>query len=456
MKLMKIIIALALSATRSAALPIPKAFALSIARTAAAAAAGEPKKAFAEIFAPAAMTAFPVKQDDAPQRRLDDVCPQWCTLSTQLWGEKCGLDDCSACVQCNPWTLIKSGAVCDSDYAELGLFDTIDGCADKCAQTDDCRFFTYGTGSKAGKCYHDKTSDGTCSEGWVSDSFSFYVLTRPIGYKRATEKYILNTVATVVIVDAWDDMIPNVESQTRNASWHIQWLLRQKNSSNDRIGVGPSGRPRVVIPSSEKSMLSFAREGWKGWRKMSTTEDILESIGNKFRLASHKFQALLPKTYSLDDIVYPCILKVGSGYGGQGITIHRSRSSLNSSLIKLGHVDWMIQEAILGPRECSLLMLVVRGRLKFQSGYCFDNRFKLYVRPRSGHVHRNRLDNGSAITGLLGPYITGYNGILGVDYKFRLNGQPVVLEFNTRLTGAIRMIPDVKELFDMYVRYSVL
>ena len=174
MKLMKTIIALALSATGSAALPIPKAAARTAAKHSAAAAAGEPKKAFAldpkESFAPAA-TAFPVKQDDAPQRRLDEVD--------------------------NPWTLIKSGAVCNADYADLGLSDTIDGCADKCAHAEGCRFFNYGTGSKTGQCFHDKTSDGTCSEGWFLDSFNFYVRTAsPISYNLATKNYILNNFCT--------------------------------------------------------------------------------------------------------------------------------------------------------------------------------------------------------------------------------------------------------------------
>ena len=54
-----------------------------------------------EIVAPAAMTAFPVKQDDAPQRRLDGACPQWCATDSRQWEEKCGWDAClSACTQC--------------------------------------------------------------------------------------------------------------------------------------------------------------------------------------------------------------------------------------------------------------------------------------------------------------------------------------------------------------------
>ena len=147
MKNMKTIIALALSATGSAALPIPKAFV--IAHTAAkhsAAAAAGPKKTFAldqivvqavvpveqddalpatiavgetrtkvpgllaeKIIAPAAMTAFPVKQDDASQRRLhhdddSDACPQWCAQDPRSWGYKCGTGiapgGCSGCAQC--------------------------------------------------------------------------------------------------------------------------------------------------------------------------------------------------------------------------------------------------------------------------------------------------------------------------------------------------------------------
>jgi len=81
--------------------------------------------------------------------------------------------------------LIKSGAECKSDDAWLGKFDTVKGCADKCAQAEDCRYFIYGIygdggtptptgGDKTGQCWHEKTSDATCSEGWDSDSFDFY------------------------------------------------------------------------------------------------------------------------------------------------------------------------------------------------------------------------------------------------------------------------------------------
>ena len=152
MKLMKTMIALLLSATGAAAFSTGVKAATIGLGFATPLIPGRPD----EIFAPAAMT-FPVK--DAPlKRRLEET---------------------------NQYKLIKLGAECKSDDAWLGKFGTEKGCADKCAQTEGCRYFIFGIygdggvptptgGDKTGRCYHEKTSDATCSEGWDSDSYDFY------------------------------------------------------------------------------------------------------------------------------------------------------------------------------------------------------------------------------------------------------------------------------------------
>ena len=94
----------------------------------------------------------------------------------------CDLDIVADCQTPKQYTLIKSDAECNSGDAWLGKFDTVKGCADECAQTEGCRFFIYGKeeisgrsdGDKTGQCYHEKTSDAKCSEGWESDSYDFY------------------------------------------------------------------------------------------------------------------------------------------------------------------------------------------------------------------------------------------------------------------------------------------
>lgn len=37
------------------------------------------------------------------------------------------------------------------------------------------KFFIFGTGKKAGKCYMEKTKNAACTEGWETDSYNFYM-----------------------------------------------------------------------------------------------------------------------------------------------------------------------------------------------------------------------------------------------------------------------------------------
>ena len=75
--------------------------------------------------------------------------------------------------------LVRSGRECNSDDHELGAkgaFADARACAVACAARYDCRFFIFGTGSKAGACYHETTMSTTCAEGWEEDDFDFYEL----------------------------------------------------------------------------------------------------------------------------------------------------------------------------------------------------------------------------------------------------------------------------------------
>ena len=69
--------------------------------------------------------------------------------------------------------LVKAGHECKSRDTHMGSFGTVDECAAAVTQHGG-KYFVYGTGRKAGKCYVEKTSDATCSEGWESDLYDFY------------------------------------------------------------------------------------------------------------------------------------------------------------------------------------------------------------------------------------------------------------------------------------------
>ena len=77
------------------------------------------------------------------------------------------------------YTLLKAGAECDSSDEWLGKFSNVQECADECASKPKCQFFIYGTDVDSTKCYWEKTSSGSCPEGWDSDTYDFYKLGTP-------------------------------------------------------------------------------------------------------------------------------------------------------------------------------------------------------------------------------------------------------------------------------------
>ena len=72
------------------------------------------------------------------------------------------------------YRLVKSGAECRSGDQEFRRFDSLQECADACLNKNECVYFIYGTGSKAGRCWWEKTHNPCCSEGWEIDEYNFY------------------------------------------------------------------------------------------------------------------------------------------------------------------------------------------------------------------------------------------------------------------------------------------
>ena len=75
--------------------------------------------------------------------------------------------------------MVQSKSNCKSDDKLFGKMKTIEQCAEKCKNTQGCRYFVYGIGKNAEKCFWEKTSDATCVEGWEKDTYHFYALTEP-------------------------------------------------------------------------------------------------------------------------------------------------------------------------------------------------------------------------------------------------------------------------------------
>ena len=87
-----------------------------------------------------------------------------------------------------PYTLIKEDNECGSGDNQIGTYSSLIDCARQCARTEDCKYFVYGKGESAGKCYHESTASSDCSEGWLINLYDFYELDekQPASFTAAT------------------------------------------------------------------------------------------------------------------------------------------------------------------------------------------------------------------------------------------------------------------------------
>ena len=70
--------------------------------------------------------------------------------------------------------MIKAGNECKSTDEKLGEFETVWECAYACREKSGCNYFVFGTGTKAGRCYWEKTKSRQCQEGLKSNQYDFY------------------------------------------------------------------------------------------------------------------------------------------------------------------------------------------------------------------------------------------------------------------------------------------
>jgi len=94
-------------------------------------------------------------------------------LSGQTSCKSC---DAGSIVTAGPGQLmLKRGAECGSTDTLLGHFNTVEECTLACSTRSGCQYFVYGTSHTA--CYWEKTSSGSCPEGWVyTNNYHFYEL----------------------------------------------------------------------------------------------------------------------------------------------------------------------------------------------------------------------------------------------------------------------------------------
>eukprot|EP01084_Bolivina_argentea_P030386 56319_1 len=203
-----------------------------------------------------------------------------------------------------------------------------------------------------------------------------------------------------------------------------------------------------------------------GYKFMTSTPDIIGYLGDKVNLQRNTDESLrkyLPVEYDLSSPQFPCFLKKRSGEGADTVHLLQNQQDYNSIMKKIkSPKDWLLQEAIPGD-EYSVLLVVVNGKIvanatkRMTMEKLTKQKEQIFVRGADETVNL-RTQNSNVSTNvftIFGKFLTDYNGFVDIDFKL-LNGEPIIFEFNTRLSGHIfdAKAADLKYLLTQYILNS--
>ncbi len=243
---------------------------------------------------------------------------------------------------------------------------------------------------------------------------------------------------------------PRIILHPRNSIWNPAKILGKNTSyrfsyrSLRQLETQKSRQSNALIPLCDSFAMHMSENSEKlrqnNYKFMTCkTGSDLQALSNKARLAGHRLQQYLPKTYGLTDVCYPCVLKYSEGYGSNGVFKIGNEKEFDEKTRNLTlNKDYVIQEAIMDKREYSTQFLVNDGKIVFQCGYYDEYISQLFIWPRDKSVATTRflLDSDGEEFRIFEEFFEDYTGLINCNYKIK-EGRLKVLEFNPRLSGDI-------------------
>lgn len=253
----------------------------------------------------------------------------------------------------------------------------------------------------------------------------------------------------------------------RNRVWNpARWLNKKSRYRFTyrpfaKLSKHSAPRPTVLMPVSDDFAVVISDQGQQlrdqNYLFMTCDDsDTINRLANKVRLAKHELLEYLPRTYTRDDIVYPCVLKYNQdGYSFGVFQIKNEAELDDKTRDKTLNVDYIIQEAILDTKEYSTQFLVHEGKIVFHCSYYNNHDQSIFIWPRdkSTSTVRYTLDEDSDLFRAFARFLSKYNGLINCNYKLP-QGNLKVLEFNARLSGDIYVFnkDELNELIGTYLR----
>ena len=276
---------------------------------------------------------------------------------------------------------------------------------------------------------------------------------------------IAGIVSGVLFLVACSATRTKIVLHPKNAIWEPSKFLNKRTrykfiyrSLNELIHQ-KANKPYVLIPIADDFAV-YLCENKKhlkdnDYRFLTcSNRQIIESLANKVSLSNHVLQEYLPESYSIENVVYPCVLKYNKGGFSTGVFKINNEVELKEKTIgKQINQDYIIQEAILDKREYSTQFLVHDGKIVFHASYYDEYENRLFIWP---HVKSTRrvglsLDENDAVFQVFEKFLVEFNGLINCNYKLQ-DGGLKILEFNARLSGDIYGIDkrELNELIGLY------
>ena len=215
----------------------------------------------------------------------------------------------------------------------------------------------------------------------------------------------------------------------------------------------------ILIPKSDVSSLFLSKNKNKikenGYKFLSSNFEIIENLSDKKNLSLNLLSKYLPKTYNINNIIYPFILKKRSGENGTNVNIINNEFEFKKTLLIINNLgDYIFQEAILSEYEYSTQFLVINGKIKLMYTKLIEAKDKLFIR---GKYYKNfkttNIDSKFIDKTIFETFFKNYNGFINCNFKIK-NNNIIILEFNTRIAGNILSLSlkDLNILITSYIK----
>lgn len=248
-----------------------------------------------------------------------------------------------------------------------------------------------------------------------------------------------------------------------------------------REGVRCEQRCLVLAPREDRFAEGLTQGGWWNSSSAPATSYMLSDHGGMMRISDKLELAkiadpqdarfdqnaarYLPRTYPLDEPKFPCFLKCRVGTFSSGVKMLANRSDYETAMRSIPakhHHNWLVQEAVQGVWEYSIVMVVVDGVAAYSYSYRQKHGGDLFVWPRSRPLEKH-VEREASLQERAGceRFLRGYNGMVDCTYKLRGDDEAAndmaIIEFNTRLTGHFFTMPhrEVQKMMGVYVRESI-